>query len=127
MCLSIFLLQFILSGTLNFLDFVGCFFPMFGKFSAIISSNIFLSPLSLCLLDPYNANIGAFSVVAEVCSIVFISFFLFLFSVLWQWFPSFCLLSYLTIFCFSILLLILSSVFFNSVIVLFSLFVLQVL
>ena len=41
-------------------------FPMFGKFSAVISSNIFSGPfLSLSFWDPYNVNVGAFNVVPE--------------------------------------------------------------
>ena len=52
-CTGVFLLGFILPGTLCFLDLVDYFFPMLGKFSAIISSNIFLwSFLSLLLLGP---------------------------------------------------------------------------
>ena len=47
---------------------------MLGKFSAIISSNIFLSPfsLSLLLMGPF----GAFNVVPEVSYAVFFFFFL---------------------------------------------------
>ena len=48
MCLGSFLLGFVLFGTLH-LDFVKYFFQMLGKFSAIISSNIFLGPFSLSL------------------------------------------------------------------------------
>ena len=43
MCLSVFLLEFILYGILHFLYFGDCF-PMLGKFSTIISSNIFSGP-----------------------------------------------------------------------------------
>ena len=52
-------------------------FPILGKFSAIISSNIFSG--LLCLLspfwDPYDANGGMFNVVPEVPYTVLISFF----------------------------------------------------
>ena len=45
-------------------DSLPCFH---GKFSAIISSNIFLDPLSLSSFwDSYNVNAGAFNVVPEV-------------------------------------------------------------
>ena len=46
-CTGVFLLGFILPGTLCFLDLVDYFFPMLGKFSAITSSNIFSDPFSL--------------------------------------------------------------------------------
>ena len=41
-------------------------FPMLGKFSAIISSNIFSGPFFLLLLGPYSVNVGAFNVAPEV-------------------------------------------------------------
>ena len=47
MCLGVFLLGFILPGTLHCLDMVDYIFPMLGKFSAITSSNIFSGPFSL--------------------------------------------------------------------------------
>ena len=48
MCLGVFLLGFILSGALcTSWTWMTSSFPMFGKFSAIISSNIFSGPLSL--------------------------------------------------------------------------------
>ena len=47
-CLDVFLLVFILSGTLcTSWSWVPISFPMLGKFSTIISSNIFSSPFSL--------------------------------------------------------------------------------
>ena len=52
-------------------------FPILGKFSAIISSDIFLAVLSLSLFsfgDPFNANVGAFNVVSELFETVLISF-----------------------------------------------------
>ena len=68
MCLGVFLLGFILPGTLHFLDMVDHIFPMLGKFSAITSSNIFSGPFSLSSPagTPYNVNVGAFNVVLEV-------------------------------------------------------------
>ena len=51
MCLGMFLLGFILYGTLcTSWTWVAISFPMLGKFSAIISSNIFSGPFSLSLL-----------------------------------------------------------------------------
>ena len=43
-------------------------FPMFGKFSAITSSNIFSGPISLSSPSgtPCNSNVGVFNVVPEV-------------------------------------------------------------
>ena len=39
---------------------------MFGKFSAIISSDILSGPFSLLLGPLYNVNVGVFNVVPEV-------------------------------------------------------------
>ena len=51
MCLGVFLLGFILPGTLcTSWTWVAISFPMLGKFSTIISSNIFSGPFSLSLL-----------------------------------------------------------------------------
>ena len=48
LCLGVFLLVFILYGThCTFWTWVAISFPMLGKFSTIISSNIFSSPFSL--------------------------------------------------------------------------------
>ena len=47
MCLGVFLLGFILPGPLASWTWQTTSFPMFGKFSAIISSNIFSGPFSL--------------------------------------------------------------------------------
>ena len=67
-CLGVFLLGFILPGTLcASWTWVVISFPMLGKFSTIISSNIFSGPFSLSSVwDLYNANIVAFNVVPEV-------------------------------------------------------------
>ena len=47
-CLGMFLLGFILPGTLcSFWTWVAISFPMLGKFSTIVSSNIFSDPFSL--------------------------------------------------------------------------------
>ena len=59
---------------LCFLDLVD-YFPMLGKFSAIISSNIFSSPFSL-FWDSYNVNVGTYNVFPEFSEAVFIFFIL---------------------------------------------------
>ena len=59
-----FLLGFILPGTLCFLDLVDYFLS---HVSGITSSYIFSGPLSLSSFwDPYNANVGEFNVVPLV-------------------------------------------------------------
>ena len=73
-CLRVFLLGFILPGTLCASQtWLTISFPMLGTFSAIISSSIFPDPSFLFLLDPYNENVGVFNVVPEVSQVVFIS------------------------------------------------------
>ena len=82
MCLGIFLLEFILYGTLSASwAWVTISFPMLGKFSTIISLNIFLRHFLFLffLWDPYNLNVVAFNVVPEVSETVFISFHSFFF------------------------------------------------
>ena len=55
-CLSVFLLGFILLGTLcASWTWLTISFPMSGKFSAIISSNIFSGPFSL--ISPFGTHI----------------------------------------------------------------------
>ena len=69
LCLSVFLLGFILPGTLCASQiWLTILFSMLEDFSAIISSNIiFRSFLSLfSFWDPYNVNVGVFNVVSEV-------------------------------------------------------------
>ena len=67
MCLSVFLFGFILPGThCASWTWLTISFPMLGKFSGIISSNIFSGPSLFSFWDPYNVNIGAFIVVPEV-------------------------------------------------------------
>ena len=81
MCLGVFLLGFILYGTLSASwTWVTISFSMLGKFSTIISSNIFSDFLFLFFFwYPYNSNVHAFSVVPEVFEIVFNYFYSFLF------------------------------------------------
>ena len=68
MCLGVFLLGFILPGTLcTSWTWMAISFPTLGKFSTIISSSIFLGPFSLLSFwDSYNENVGTFNVVPEV-------------------------------------------------------------
>ena len=67
MCLGVFLLGFILPGTLcASKTWLIISFSMLGKFSAIISSNIFFGSFSLSFWHPYNVYVGAFNVVPEV-------------------------------------------------------------
>ena len=63
-----FLLRFILPGTLyTSWTWLTVSFSMLGKFSAIISSNIFSGHFSLSLLlGPYDVNVDVFNVVLEV-------------------------------------------------------------
>ena len=65
MCLYVFFLGFILSGTLcTSWTWLTISFPMLGNFSAVISSNISRSSISLLSSwNSYNANVGAFNVV----------------------------------------------------------------
>ena len=67
-CLDVFLLGFILPGTLcASWSWLIISYPMFEKFSESISSNIFSGPFSLfSFCDPYNENVGAFNLVLEV-------------------------------------------------------------
>ena len=84
-CLSMFLFGLVLPGTLcASWTWVAVSFPKLGKFSTIISSNIFSGSFSLSLLlwDPYNVNIGTFIAVLEVSQAVIPSHSFF--SVLWQ-------------------------------------------
>ena len=75
MCLSVFLLGFVLPRThCASWTWLTISFPMLGKFSAIISSNIFSDPLSHHLLGPYNVNVGMFYIVPDVPYTILISF-----------------------------------------------------
>ena len=107
-------LGFILPGTLYaFWTLLTFSFPMLGKFSAFVSSNIFSGAFSLLLWHPFNVNVSAFDVVPEVSGCLHFFSFFFLYSVLQQWFPSFCLLIHSS--ASVILLLIPSTVLFSSV------------
>ena len=80
MHLGMFLLGLILYWTLCFLDHVTVSFPVFGKFSAIFSSNIFSVPSSLfSFWNPYNVNIDLFKIVTDVSNYPHLFSFFFLF------------------------------------------------
>ena len=99
MCLGVFCLGFILFGTLWVSwTFVTISFPILGKFSAIISSNISSWPFFLFFFwDSYDSNVGAFHIFLEVPEVVLISFdSFFLFSSLPHLFPPFYLLPHLS-------------------------------
>ena len=81
MCLGVFLLGFILYGTLCFLDLGDYFLSHVKKVFHYNLFKYFLSPFLFLFFfwDPYNSNVGAFSVVPEVSEIVFNSFHSFFF------------------------------------------------
>ena len=85
MCLELFLLEFILDGTLCFLDVGDCFLSHVGEIFTYNLFKYFLGPfLSLfSFWDVYNVNVGALNVVPEglLGCLHFFSLF-FLYSVL---------------------------------------------
>ena len=67
-------------GLCTFWTWVAISFPMLGKFSTIISSNIFSDPFFFSSSSSYNSNVVAYSAVPDVPETVlnsFHSFFLF--------------------------------------------------
>ena len=85
MCLGVFLLGFILYGTLYApWTWLTISFLMLGNFSTIISSNIFSDPFLFLFFfwDPYNPSFGAFNVVPGVSETVLNSFHSFFFILL---------------------------------------------
>ena len=85
MCLGMFLLGFILYGTLHFLDFSECFLSyvkeVFSYYLFKYFLRVFLSLFSSW--DPYKVNVGAFTVVLRslrLSSFLFITFSLFCFE-----------------------------------------------
>ena len=74
-------------------------FPMLGKFSAIISSNIFLDPLSLASSRTPTVQMLVHLILFQRSLRLSSSFFqsFFLYSLLWQWLPPFCLPGHLSI------------------------------
>ena len=122
MCLGVFLLGFILYGTLcASWTWLTIPFSMLGKFSTIISLKMF-SYLFLYLFffrDPYNLNVDASDIVPELSESIFSSSHSFYFILLFRGIST--ILSYSSLIHSSaadILLLIPSRVFLISVIVL---------
>ena len=84
MCLGVFLLGFILCGTLCFLDLIDYLLTHIREVFNYNLFKYFLSPFSFLFFfwDPYNLNVGAFSVVPEVSEMVLNFFHSFFFIVL---------------------------------------------
>ena len=76
MCLGMFLLRFILYGTLcASCPWLTIPFPCWGSFNYNLFKNFLISFLFLFFLwDPYNANVVAFDIVPEVSETVLSSF-----------------------------------------------------
>ena len=101
MCLDVFLLGFVLYGTLCFLHLIDYFLSCVGKISNYSLFKIFLIPfIFLFFWDLYNSNVHAFNIVPDVSETIlcffFFSFFL-LYSVIQQLFPPFYLPAHLSI------------------------------
>ena len=87
MCLGMFLLGFILCGTLCASWIWSTIsFSMLGKFSTIISSKIFSYPLFSPSSSgtPYNSTVGAIDIVPEVSETILSSFHSFYFILLFR-------------------------------------------
>ena len=115
-CLCVFLLGFILPGSLHFLDLVGYLLShVWEVFSYYLFKCFLMSFISLfSFWDPYNANIDTFNVVPEVS----LDVFFFIFSIFYSVAVISTILSFRSLFHSSasvILLLIPSSVLFISV------------
>ena len=85
MCLGVFLLGFVLYGTLcTSCTRLTLSLPILGKFSSVVSSNIFSVPFFFLFFfwDPYNSDVVEFNVVPEVSEIVLNSFHFFFFVLL---------------------------------------------
>ena len=101
MCLCMFLLGFILYGTLCLLDLIDSFLFHVGEiFNCHLFKNFHITFLFLFFLcDPYNANVGVFDIVSEVSDTILSSFHSFyFFSGLQKLFPIFYLPEQLCVF-----------------------------
>ena len=75
MCLGVFLLGFILFGTLwVFLDLGDYFLPHFREVFKYYLKYFLMVFLFVFLCDSYDSNVGAFNIVPEVSELVLISF-----------------------------------------------------
>ena len=109
MCLGMFLLRFILHGTLHLLDLIDYFLFHVGEiFNYNLLKNFLIPFLSLFFFwDPYNLNVGAFDIVPEVSETILSSFHSFYFILLFRsYFPHFIFQVTDSFFCFRYLLLI---------------------
>ena len=82
-----FLLVFILYGTMFLLDFVDYFHFPVGETVNYNLLKIFLVPILFLIFffqDPYNLNVGAFDIVPEVSETVLFSFHSFYFILLFR-------------------------------------------
>ena len=85
MCLGVFLLGFILYGTLCLLYLIEYFLFHVGEIFNYTLFKSFLMPfLFLFFWDPYNSNIGVFDIVSEVSETILISFHSFFFILLFR-------------------------------------------
>ena len=74
-CLGMFLLGFIMYGTLcTSWSWLTISFPMLEEFSPISASKFFLDPSFFFFWDPYNLNVGALDIVPEVSETILNSF-----------------------------------------------------
>ena len=82
MCLGMFLLGFILYGTLCLLDLIDYFLFHVGEFFNYSLFKIFLIPFLVLFFfwDPYSSNICEFDIVPEVSETILSSFLFFFFT-----------------------------------------------
>ena len=86
MCLGVFLLGFILYGTLCLLYLIEYFLFHVGEIFNYTLFKSFLMPFLFLFFfwDPYNSNIGVFDIVSEVSETILISFHSFFFILLFR-------------------------------------------
>ena len=91
MCVDVFLLGYMLYGTLHFLDLIDYFLSHAGEvFSYYLLKFLLSAFLFLFFLwDPYNANVLAFDIVPEVLRLSSVLFILLLYSALQKLFLPF--------------------------------------
>ena len=84
MCLGVFLLRFMLYGTLRFLDLIDYFLSHIKEAFKYNIFKYFLSPFLFLFFfsDPYNSHVGVFNVVPKVSKTVLNSFHSFFFILL---------------------------------------------